>query len=350
MADPIDRLAVGAFEVPTDQPHESDGTLEWDSTTLVLVEVSAGGRTGLGYTYSHAAAARLIDGKLRGLVEGGDPLAVGALWERMHVAVRNLGQTGLGAQALSAVDNALWDLKARLLGVSLVDLLGPVREAVDVYGSGGFTSYGVDQLREQLSGWVERGIPRVKMKVGREPSEDVSRVAAARRAIGPEAELFVDANGAYDRKQAVDKAYQFADYGVRWFEEPVSSDDLEGLRLVRDTAPPGMEITSGEYGWSVFDFRRLLDAGAVDVLQPDATRCGGLTGFSRAVELCRARSLPASAHTAPSLHTHVCCARVRCATSSTSTTTCGSRRCSSTAARSWSAERCARTAPRRATA
>jgi L-alanine-DL-glutamate epimerase-like enolase superfamily enzyme len=199
-------------------------------------------------------------------------------------------------------------LKARLLGLPLVRLLGAVRESVPVYGSGGFTSYSVGQLREQLGGWVAEGISRVKMKTGRDPGADLERVRAAREAIGPAAELFVDANGALTRKQALAFAEAFAELGVTWFEEPVSSDDLDGLRLLRDRAPAGMAIAAGEYGYDLFYFRRMLEAGAVDVLQADATRCGGITDFLRVGALCEAAPVPLSAHTAPSLHAHPCCA------------------------------------------
>jgi L-alanine-DL-glutamate epimerase-like enolase superfamily enzyme len=223
-------------------------------------------------------------------------------------AVRNLGRQGIAATAISAVDNALWDTKARILGVSLVSLLGGARDAVPIYGSGGFTSYSIDQLTQQLGGWARQGIRAVKMKIGRDPMLDRDRVRAARQAIGDDVELFVDANGAYDRKQALEQAARFAVDGVTWFEEPVSSDDLEGLRLIRDRAPAGMQIAAGEYGYDVQYFRRMAEAGAVDVLQADATRCCGITGFLRAGAICDAWCLPMSAHTAPALHAHVCCA------------------------------------------
>jgi L-alanine-DL-glutamate epimerase-like enolase superfamily enzyme len=304
---PVERLEVSAYAVPADAP-ESDGTLEWDSTSVVLVEVHAGGKTGIGWSYTDVAAARLIRDRLARVVTGRDALSVPGVWGAMARAVRNLGRPGLASSAISAVDVALWDLKARLLDVPLVGLLGAVRDSVPIYGSGGFTSYPVARLREQLSGWVELGIARVKMKVGREPEADVERVRAAREAIGPDPELFVDANGALGRKQALRFAHRFAEFGVSWFEEPVSSDDLEGLRLLRDRAPAGMEITAGEYGYTLPYFRRMLEAGAVDVLMPDATRCGGITGLLKVAALGEAFSIPLSAHTAPSLHAHPCCA------------------------------------------
>ncbi len=302
----IESLDVSAYTIPTATP-ESDGTLEWDSTTMVLVEAHAGGRTGLGYSYTHAAAASLISAKLAGVVTGLDAMDVPAAFHRMWHEIRNIGRPGLVSSAMAAVDFALWDLKARLLDLPLVTLLGRARERIPVYGSGGFTSYTDAQLREQLGGWAEEGIGAVKMKVGREPERDPHRVRVAREAVGAGVELYTDANGAWSRKEALLMAERFAEQDVSWLEEPVSSDDLAGLRLLRDRGPAGMRIAAGEYGYDIFYFRRMLEAEAVDVLQADATRCGGATGFLRVAPLCAARALPLSAHTAPSLHGHLCC-------------------------------------------
>lgn len=303
----VSRLDVTAYTIPTDQP-EADGTFAWDSTTIVVVEATGGGQTGLGYTYAGAATARLIVDMLAGVVCGADALAPAASWDAMIRAIRNIGRPGVASMAIAAVDAALWDLKAHLLGVPLVVLLGKIRDGIMVYGSGGFTTYSIPHLQEQLRTWVDCGIPRVKMKIGTHPDDDLRRVRAAWEAIGPDARLFIDANGAYDRKHALDFSRAVDDLGVTWFEEPVSSDDLDGLRLLRDHAPAGIEIAAGEYGYSLRYFRQMLDAGAVDVLQADATRCAGISEFLRVGALCEARSMPLSAHTAPSLHAHPCCA------------------------------------------
>ncbi len=306
----IERLTARAFRIPTDAP-EADGTIAWDSTTMVLVQIDAGGCQGLGYSYASAAACRVIDDVLRPCVSEQDAFDIPRLWLAMVGAVRNIGWRGVAACAISAVDVALWDLKARLLDLSLARLLGRARDSVPIYGSGGFTSYDDDRLRRQLGGWVERGGCRaVKMKIGSQPERDRKRVQVAREAIGA-AELYVDANGALDRKQALRFAAEFAGLGVTWFEEPVSSDDLEGLRLLRDRTPAGLDIAAGEYGYDPFYFRRMLEAQAVDVLQADATRCGGVTGFLKAAALADAHMLPLSAHTAPALHLPVCCAAPR---------------------------------------
>jgi L-alanine-DL-glutamate epimerase-like enolase superfamily enzyme len=306
----IKHATAQVFRVPTDAP-EADGTIEWDATTLVLVTIEAANVTGLGYSYAHAAAAEIIRNPLADVLRDQEAFAIPRLWLAMVRAVRNMGWRGVCACAISAVDVALWDLKARLLNVPLVKLFGAARAEVPIYGSGGFTSYRIERLCAQLAGWVERdGCRSVKMKVGTEPDKDLKRVQAVRDAIG-RASLYVDANGAYDRKQALKFARAFAASDVYWFEEPVSSDDLEGLRLVRDRAPAGMDIAAGEYGYDPFYFRQMLQAGAVDVLQADATRCGGYTGFLKAAALADAWGLPLSAHTAPALHLPVCCAAPR---------------------------------------
>jgi L-alanine-DL-glutamate epimerase-like enolase superfamily enzyme len=302
----IERVQVEAYKIPTDRP-ESDGTYKWDATTLVVAHLFGGGTEGMGYTYADAAAAAVIKGKLAEVLQGRDPFETTACWHAMIGALRNLGEAGIGLLAVSALDNALWDLKAKLLDLPLVDLLGAAREEVPVYGSGGFTSYTLYELQQQLGGWVSQGIPRVKMKIGRDPKGDPYRIKAAREAIGTNAELFVDANGGYDRKQALEMARLMTAEQVTWFEEPVVHHDLEGLRLLRDRAPEQMEISAGEYGFNIDYFKKMLDAGAVDVLQADATRCG-ITGFMQAATLCESCHIPLSSHCAPSLHIHLGCA------------------------------------------
>jgi len=301
---PVERLDVAAYTIPTDAP-ESDGTLSWDSTTLVLVHAVAGGHTGLGYTYSGPAAAEVITGTLAAVVSGRDALRPAASWAAMQHAVRNLGLPGLVGCAISAVDVALWDLHARLLELPLSLAIGAVHEAAPIYGSGGFTSYDDEQLGSQLAGWVDAGIPRVKIKVGRDPQADRQRLRVARDAIGEQTELYVDANGAYGRKQALLWAHTFAEHGVRWLEEPVSSDDLVGLRLLRDRGPGGLDIAAGEYGYHLPYFQHMLDAEAVDCLQADVTRSLGISGVLRVAALCDARSMDLSLHCAPQLAAQV---------------------------------------------
>jgi L-alanine-DL-glutamate epimerase-like enolase superfamily enzyme len=324
---PIETVRVSTFVVPTDGL-ESDGTLLWDRTTVVLVEVAGGGQVGLGWTYADKGTADVVREKLVAVVQGANAMAIPELWASMSTAIRNLGRPGVASMAMAAVDAAVWDLKAKVLGLPLVTLLGARRECAPAYGSGGFTSYDDAKLAEQLGGWVAAGFSRVKMKVGREPDCDVHRVRVARQAIG-DASLFVDANGAYTRTQALKLADVFRELGVVWFEEPVTSDDLEGLRLLRDRAPGGMDIAAGEYGYDLHYFRQMLGALAVDVLQADATRCG-ISNFLRTDALCEASARP-SRPTAPRRSTPTSRARASASfTSNTSTITRASSRCSST--------------------
>jgi L-alanine-DL-glutamate epimerase-like enolase superfamily enzyme len=304
---PVSRITAAAYRIPTDRP-EADGTFAWNATTLVVVEIEAGGNRGLGYTYCDACVVPLIRGALSETLANQDSFDIPGCWLSMQRAVRNIGREGVAACAISAVDAALWDLKAKLLEVPLAKLLGACRDHVPIYGSGGFTTYSDAELRAQLRGWVEReGCRYVKMKIGSEPARDPQRVRAARSAIGG-CELFVDANGAFSTKQALKFVSECAEAGIRWLEEPVTSDDVPGLRLLREQLCEGIEVAAGEYIYSLDDARQLLEANAVDVLQADVTRCGGITGFMNIGALCEAQHIDLSGHCAPALHRHVACA------------------------------------------
>jgi L-alanine-DL-glutamate epimerase-like enolase superfamily enzyme len=308
MESKITRTRVQAYTVPTDAP-EADGTFHWDKTTMILVELEAGGKTSLGYTYANTATAKFVQSLLKENVDGRDAWHHGAILADLRAAVRNMGETGVSAMAISAIDNSLWDLRARLVDLPLAQFIGQVRPGIAVYGSGGFTSYSDEQLTHQFSNWAREGFWMVKMKVGTHPHQDPHRVEVARKAIGPDVKLFTDANGAYSTKQALALADVFKEKGgVSWLEEPVSSDNLPGLHQVRAHAPAGFDIAAGEYGYTAWYFERMIDAGAIDVLQADATRCQGISGFLEVAALCWAHNVPLSAHCGPSQHLHVCCA------------------------------------------
>jgi L-alanine-DL-glutamate epimerase-like enolase superfamily enzyme len=303
----ITAVDTAVYVVPTDAP-EADGTLTWDKTTMVLVTVRAGEAEGVGWSYTSAAAQTVVREMLADLVIGRDVFDIGGTAEAMARQVRNIGRPGVAAMAISAVDIALWDLKARLLGQSLAGLLGRARADVPVYGSGGFTTYDDTQTRQQLSEWTEKEqIPRVKIKIGESwganERRDLARAKLAREVIGRDTELYVDANGGYSTGQAVRVADELDALGVSWFEEPVSSQDLAGLAKVREQVRP--DVAAGEYSWSLADSARLIDAGAVDCLQLDVTRCGGITEFLRGAALAAAHNLQVSGHCAPNLHAHV---------------------------------------------
>jgi L-alanine-DL-glutamate epimerase-like enolase superfamily enzyme len=301
------RLTAEAYRVPTDAP-EGDGTVAWTSTTMVLVRAEADGYAGIGWTYGPTAVASVVAELLDPVVADVDPDDVPAAWLAMQQRVRNAGRPGVAGLALSAADCAIWDLKARRHGLPLARLLGTARRELPVYGSGGFTTYDAERQHRQLAGWVRDGIPRVKIKIGEswggEVARDVDRMTAARRTIGDDVELYVDANGAYERKQAIRIMGSAADLGVSWYEEPVSSDDLAGLGIVRDRVLP--DVAAGEYGYDLVYFERMVPF--VDCLQIDVTRCGGISEFQRAAAVAAAAGLEVSAHCAPHQHLAVAAA------------------------------------------
>ncbi|AIY00517.1 mandelate racemase/muconate lactonizing enzyme [Arthrobacter sp. PAMC 25486] len=306
----IERLEVSVYRVPTDAP-EADGTCAWDSTTMVLVQAHAGGATGLGWSYAPAACASLITELLQPAVIGLPVLDVGRASASMLQAVRNASRPGTVGYAISAVDCALWDLKARLLELPLHRLLGTILDKVPVYGSGGFTSYDDRQLTDQLTGWaLEQGIPRVKIKIGESAgtrtARDLARMRQARTVIGPDVELFVDANGGYTAKQAIRVMTEARDLNIHWLEEPVSSDNLTGLREVRDRVDA--DVAAGEYGTDLLYYQRLCAANALDCVQTDVSRCGGITQWLRIASLAEAYGLEISGHCAPHLSVHVAAA------------------------------------------
>lgn len=304
----IDSVTARAYRIPTPAP-ESDGTLDWDATTIVVVHVRAYDVTGVGWTYADTAAADVVTGVLAPAIQDREVLDVPERWTAMQHRIRNLGRPGIVSCALSAVDIALWDAAARTAGLPVSRLLGRARTEVALYGSGGFTSQSRRQLETQLDTWVHRqGIPRVKIKIGEawgtEPERDLARVRAARAVIGRDAELYVDANGGYSVGQARRIARRLEDCDVRWFEEPVSSDDLAGLAELR--AVTTVDIAAGEYGYDLPYFARLVPA--VDCVQVDVTRCGGYTEWRRIAAVAAAANREVSAHCAPNLSAHVAAA------------------------------------------
>jgi len=306
----VEKVTARAYTVPTDAA-EGDGTTAWSDTTLIVVQAHCGDTVGTGWTYGPPACAALTDGLLAPVVVGSDAMSVTGPWMAMRRAARNATTAGAVNYAISAVDVALWDLKARLLGLPLVDLMGVARDTVAVYGSGGFTTYDDQQMIEQLGMWVhELHFPRVKIKIGESAGtcedRDIHRMEVARRTIAPRAELYVDANGGYTAKQAVRLMRATAALDVRWIEEPVSSDDLAGLHEVRSLVDA--DVAAGEYGNDVTYFGHMCAAGAVDCLQVDATRAGGYTGWLRAASVAAEHGLQVSGHCAPNLHAPVAAA------------------------------------------
>src|SRR4051812_10868447 len=236
-----------------------------------------------GFAPGNAESKGVIEGPLKSVLIGQDPLCHEKLWDDMFWQVRGFGRKGVAFIGLSAIDIALWDLKAKAFGVPLYRLLGPYTDTVPIYGSGGWTSFDLDGLVKEQTGYVARGIPRVKMKVakdfGKSEAEDIKRLAAVRKAVGDDVEIFVDANNGYYAKQAIAMSRRFEEFNVRWFEEPVLADDIQGLaEISRATTIP---VATGEHEYTKYGFKDLISQGGADIVQPDVGRVGGVTEWMK---------------------------------------------------------------------
>jgi L-alanine-DL-glutamate epimerase-like enolase superfamily enzyme len=256
-----------------------------------------------------ALSRDVIQRVLKPALVGQDPLCIEKLWDDMFWRVRGFGRKGVAFCAISAVDIALWDLKAKLFGVPLYRLLGPYTDRVPIYGSGGWTSYSEAELVREQTGYVERGIPRVKMKVakdfGHAEAEDVQRLKAVRKAVGDEVEIYVDANNGYYAKQAIGMARHLADYNVKWFEEPVLADDIAGLAAIARAID--IPVATGEHEYTRYGFKELIAQGGADIVQPDVGRVGGVTEWMKVAHLAHAFNLPVAPHAVQLVHLHLAC-------------------------------------------
>ena len=214
------------------------------------------------------------------------------------------------SRAASAIDIGLWDLKAKALGLPLYRLLGAFTDTVPIYGSGGWTDFSEQELVAEMTGHVEQGIKAVKMKIGKDMGkserEDIERVAAVRKAVGDDVALYVDVNSGYYAKQAIYMCKEFEQYQVGWIEEPVLADDLTGLAEIRRAV--SIPVATGEEEYTKQGFKELISGGAVDIVQPDVQRIGGVTEWMKVARLAEAFGLPMAPHAAQLVHLHVACA------------------------------------------
>jgi L-alanine-DL-glutamate epimerase-like enolase superfamily enzyme len=276
------------------------------SALFVHIKTDAG-YEGLGV--GQTVARDIVQGVLRPLLIGQDPLCIEKLWDDMFWRVRGFGRKGVAFCAISAVDIALWDLKAKLFGVPLYRLIGPYTDRVPIYGSGGWTSFTEAELVREQTGYVERGIPRVKMKVakdfGHAEREDVRRLAAVRKAVGDDVEIYVDANNGYYAKQAIAMARRLAEYDVKWFEEPVLADDIAGLAAIARAID--IPVATGEHEYTRYGFKELIAQGGADIVQPDVGRVGGVSEWLKVAHLAQAFNLPVAPHAVQLVHLHLAC-------------------------------------------
>ena len=284
-----------------------------DVDVLVVEIGTSEGIAGLGFSYSKRAGGPALFAHARQiapLLVGEDPLDTGRLWEKLLWAAASVGRQGVSVQAVAAFDIALHDHKAKLANVSLAKLLGSYRASVRCYDTGGgFLSSDIAAVIANAERSLARGIGGIKLKVGGNAREDVARVKAVRQALGEDVPLMVDANQQWDRAAARRMGRRLEEFDLVWIEEPLDAYDIDGhaaLRAALDTP-----IASGEMLSAASDHRRFLEAGAVDVIQPDAPRIGGITPYRRVADLADELGVTVAPHFATQLHVHLAAAQPR---------------------------------------
>lgn len=264
---------------------------EFQSRQICLVKVvAADGRYGWGEGYGPAAVVKAGVEFLAPLVLGEDPLQVEAIWGRMHLRALDYARRGVLVAAISAIDIALWDLRGKMLGQPVSALLGGRRrERVQVYATGMYfveTDDLTGKLVDEAQLYASQGFRALKMKVGLGVQTDVKHVRAVRQAIGADIQLMVDANHAYSLSEALSFARQIEELDISFFEEPLSPEDYEGYRELRQRA--AIPIAGGECEYLLAGFRHLLSMRCVDIAQPDICGAGGLTETKRIAALAYA--------------------------------------------------------------
>ncbi len=315
----ITKLSCALYRVPLAEPVSDAKVFTGRQQPLGDVDVlvarisTSEGLEGLGFSYSKRAGGPALFAhakQIAPLLVGEDPLDTGRLWEKLLWAAASVGRQGVSVQALAAFDIALHDRKAKLAGMSLAKLLGSFRTSVRCYDTGGgFLSTDIATVIANAERSLARGIGGIKLKVGGDPREDLKRVKALRQALGDEVPLMVDANQQWDRAAARRMGRRLEEFDLVWIEEPLDAYDVDGHAALRSTLDT--PIASGEMLSSADDHRRFLDAGAVDVIQPDAPRIGGITPYRRVADLADAMGVTVAPHFATQLHVHLAACQPR---------------------------------------
>lgn len=282
------------FEYPPEKRFRyAGGICDARVTSLVRVHTDTG-HVGIGSAYTHPALFHIIvKQQLEPILLGEDPCEVEALWERMYGITRWYGRKGAAMTALGALDMAFWDLRGKALGRSIRDMLGGVRATCPVYASS-LLWKDPKELAEEASRHVERGFRRMKMRLGRGRDLDVACVEAVRGAIGTENDLIVDGSMRYSLEEARSTGEFLAKHKVFWFEEPFPPEDLDSFAALRGRT--GVRLAAGENEFGVQGFRELIRAKAVDIIQPDACRCGGISETWKAAKLAQEAGLGVATH------------------------------------------------------
>jgi L-alanine-DL-glutamate epimerase-like enolase superfamily enzyme len=305
----IAAVEAAHYRIPLDIPLTDSTHGVMDAFELVTIRVRDGeGAEGVGYTYTTGrnggAVHDILAREIPAIVRGEDADRIEHLWSKIWWALHYGGRGGPSVLALSALDIALWDLKARRAGMPLWRLLGGNDPAVPCYAGGIDLELTADQLIQQTEGNLAKGFRAIKMKVGRPRlAEDVAKLAAMRAHLGDGFPLMVDANMKWSADEAIRAARAFLPYEPLWLEEPIVPDDVAGhVRVVREG---GLPIATGENLRSLWEFKQVIAAGGVTFPEPDVTNCGGVTAFMKIAHLAEAFNLPVTSHGAHDVTVHL---------------------------------------------